>query len=179
MLYFFVMRRPRGFTLIELLVVIAIIGILSAVVLASLSTARARGRDAQRLSQMTQIRSALEGQYAALGTYPTHPGVEGLCNANNVTNWIGSMNQLVAGGYLSSVPKDPIESSDYCYLYFNGRQTTTSNVRCNNISRATYEWSVVFKLESMQPTSAAFPVATWSGGTWTDTNYYCMLGPAK
>lgn len=48
-------KRPRGFTLIELLVVIAIIGILSAVVLASLNAARARARDAQRVSNVREM----------------------------------------------------------------------------------------------------------------------------
>ena len=57
------MKNNKGFTLIELLVVIAIIGILSAVVLASLNTARNKGSDAAVKANLAQVRSsaAIEG----------------------------------------------------------------------------------------------------------------------
>jgi prepilin-type N-terminal cleavage/methylation domain-containing protein len=55
--------RSRGFTLIELLVVIAIIGILSAVVLASLNSARAKGADAAIKSDLANIRAQAELDY--------------------------------------------------------------------------------------------------------------------
>ncbi len=61
------MKEQRGFTLIELLVVIAIIGILSAVVLASLSTARSKGNDAGLESDLNTIQTQAEIYYGGTG----------------------------------------------------------------------------------------------------------------
>ena len=55
--------KQRGFTLIELLVVIAIIGVLSAVVLASLNTARSKGSDAAIKSNLATIQTQAELYY--------------------------------------------------------------------------------------------------------------------
>src|SRR4051812_26623978 len=68
----------KGFTLIELLVVIAIIGILSAVVLASLSTARSKGKDASAQESMSGMRAAAEIFYTTSNSY-------GVAGSNNGT----------------------------------------------------------------------------------------------
>jgi prepilin-type N-terminal cleavage/methylation domain-containing protein len=64
--------RSRGFTLIELLVVIAIIGLLASIILASLNTARQKGRDAARVAALKEMANAMEAtnngtQSTALG----------------------------------------------------------------------------------------------------------------
>ena len=56
--------KKTGFTLIELLIVIAIIGILSSIVLSSLSNSRAKAYDAKIKQQLLGFRRAAELYYS-------------------------------------------------------------------------------------------------------------------
>lgn len=120
--------RRKGFTLIELLVVIAIIGLLSSVVLASLSTARSRARDATRASDIHQIQVALELYYTANGYYPPSGGASspnsGWTNSND-SSWTTFKNTIAP--YMATVPNDPQQSTSgwagttatYTYAYYS------------------------------------------------------------
>ena len=115
-------KHNRGFTLIELLVVVAIIGILSSVVLASLNSARAKGRDAKRLSDMLQVQIALEMYYDSNGSYPNPGwGWRSECNA-----WGGFTPSNVVPGltptFIPMFPSDPTmdkAANTSCYLYLS------------------------------------------------------------
>ena len=75
--------KKRGFTLIELLVVIAIIGILSAVVLASLNTARTKASDAAIKADLngvgTQAALFLSNNSGGYGTFDNGAGGPATC----------------------------------------------------------------------------------------------------
>lgn len=114
------MQKRNGFTLIELLVVIAIISIISSVVLASLSAARVKARDARRISDIKQITIALELYFDTNGYYPgVYQNWAGRCtaapcwdinayNASNNTGWAALATDLAP--YLSKLPSDPINN---------------------------------------------------------------------
>lgn len=121
----------KGFTLIELLVVISIIGVLSTVVLGSLSDARSRAKDAKILAETRTLQNALELYIIDNGSIPDlpsgFPAVTNCQDQNNsfaqfssvgISDWEDFINDL--GDYLpqSSFPESP--SGSPCLLIVDG-----------------------------------------------------------
>ena len=110
-------NKKAGFTLMELLVVVMIIAILALLGWFFTSKAKDRARDAQRKSDLRQIKTALELYRNVYNQYPTH----------------NSSNQIVACGepavacswgeawtrgtmtYMKKLGKDPLPTKSYSY----------------------------------------------------------------
>ena len=75
------MQKRQGFTLIELLVVIAIIGILSSIVLVSLSGAQNKAKDARIIADLSQVRTV-----ATLISGEEATGYTNVCASGNDLN---------------------------------------------------------------------------------------------
>jgi len=106
----------RAFTLIELLVVIAIIGLLATIISIAVNSARAKARDAKRVSELQQLKLAVEMYYDKNNSYPSTGGNWwGECPSyGSHTDWIPGI-----GEYIAKLPQDPSQdcSAYRTYLY--------------------------------------------------------------
>ncbi|MBC7766571.1 prepilin-type N-terminal cleavage/methylation domain-containing protein [Arenimonas sp.] len=135
-------KNNKGFTLIELLVVIAIIGLLSSIVLASLSDARGKARDTKRIGEIRSIEKALMlyslsnngnvplSMYVNIASLPIINGHINCEEPNLVANTNNLYDTLIAAKALSSKPAvDPQSAAGYCYVYITDQ---------NQVAGATY-----------------------------------------
>jgi type II secretion system protein G len=106
----------RGFTLIELLVVIAIIGILTAIILPSLAGSKAKARDAQRISDISQLQGALELYFDRCGHYPA-PHNNTIDSTVLTQSDSGCPSGVTFQTYISQVPTPPAGASQSAYDY--------------------------------------------------------------
>lgn len=136
----------KGFTLIELLVVIAIIALLSTLSVVALNSARVKARDARRVSDIKQIRTALEMYFDAKLEYPASKAELGSGTARclSATN---AFNTSCAGTiFMQNVPKDP-QSPTKKYKYDKGSGTTPTYTieyydESNNVTKIATESSM-------------------------------------
>lgn len=108
----------RSFTLIELLVVVAIIGLLASSVVANLSIARARARDARRKADLKTLQTALEVYLAEKDSYPSTLGIAGCTGAATSagTPFCGEPSGFGAKGYQGANGYIPNLAPEYVSL---------------------------------------------------------------
>ncbi len=117
-------QNTAGFTLIELLVVIAIIALLASIAMIALVSARQKSRDVKRLSDMTQMNTALELYHSYNKGYPS--------------STLG-IPQSLSPTFLSSIPRAPTPEDGVCdNLFHTSDNCTAKDANCAGVPQNSY-----------------------------------------
>ncbi len=118
----------KAFTLVELMVTVAIIGILSAVVLANLNTAKSKSRDSKRITDLGQLQIALEKYYDKCKMYPSD-----LSSSSYCVNSAGGPN-ITLTTFIAKIPSAPNPGNYEYKSSENGQDYLLKTVLENNNS---------------------------------------------
>ncbi len=159
-------NHSKGFSLLELLVAIAIITMLASVVIASWNSAREKAQDARRISELKQLKYALELYHTNYGHYPRESdGANGRIGE-------GAGIDLMLADYMTAIPHDPAgPDSDTYYYYYDGDAT------CGGSEDVV----VVFAFNMAQvPGNGSIFCTVWGGegGAGTANAYHVVVGPS-
>lgn len=105
-----------GFTLIELLIVLGVISLLATLVLANLSSARSRARDAERKNDLRQLQNVFTLRTIDYPNFPIAPA-DGVAIKSLADQ--GVFRAPDGRAYLGRIPQDGKfvgTTKDYCYI---------------------------------------------------------------
>ena len=172
-------NKQSGFTIVELLIVIVVIGILAAITIVAYNGIQARGRDAQRLSDMNAIVKGLEVYKIQTGDYPVAVGSTGQggweISAPTASN-SDFLSVLRTSGVMSKVPVDPVNTGDMntagskIYAYY---RYPAGYASCDT-SRGPFYILVARSGEASAASSSTrpFTCGTYGAGGWWQTGSY-------
>ncbi len=165
-------KSKSGFTLIELLVVIAIIGLLASTVMASLSSARMKSRDARRLSDLKQLRTAITLYYMDHKQWPC----AGLGGSDS---YIDDQNHCLASvlvpDYIPSLPTDPLYGGDGKKQWGNDYQYFSSS---NSYTLRTAFETNFLPQDATYPNGSTCQTGGFSKCTWYGRDCVYVTGPS-
>lgn len=116
--------KKKGFTLVELIVVVTILAILGTIGFVSLQGYSANARDSVRISDLRNIKRALELYYLGNTSYPS-------ASTGSVVSYSGSElwtqgtfddALTLAVGKINPKPQDPLTAAEYIYSVTYNKQ---------------------------------------------------------
>jgi prepilin-type N-terminal cleavage/methylation domain-containing protein len=164
--------QKKGFTLIELLVVISIISLLASVILASMASARQKAVSSKITQGFKQLDTAIALYKDTYNKYPEDrfqaPG-----------NWAYlavSMEDLIAKGYMKTVPVEPNADDIFVYTATNSSYSLAMYCGGVKVQPNSYVIEVWNWIEGESTFPYKLPKRGWlvGGNVVNDVNRFCI-----
>jgi general secretion pathway protein G len=141
-------NHEAGFTLYELVVVAGIILLFASIVLSRLDVSRAKGRDAQKVSELKSLQNALEIYQLDVGSYP-QPSSQPARNNAGDNGMALVLRDVVEAGYIPSIPTPPKGSAvpGIDTYYYQTQDTDEIKPACNGKRLGEVPYMIYFYTE--------------------------------